>query len=265
MRASVLPEATFTRLGSPFVGLAISGCPYEGRSAMRRLTILGILACAVLLAVPASVNAAQPPIIQGNVTVVSPIPLPVTGNVNATVPGTVNATVSNTPSNPLSVIVLGSPAAYRFIGYATIDFKDDDGLSYLNASCQSALNNPLARMCTTEEYLRSPNAIPPTAAQKNAFMQPTHISFSFAPFSQVLGGNEDTFVCVESPTGIVTQIGLSQSQPPLEYTSPCQTQFTCNQWRLNGGEGIVITPKGNFDTKSCEAEPVSTSVSCCAP
>jgi hypothetical protein len=43
---------------------------------MRKLTILSILACTVLLLVSASVNAAPPQIIQGNVTVTN-TPLPV--------------------------------------------------------------------------------------------------------------------------------------------------------------------------------------------
>jgi hypothetical protein len=69
---------------------------------MRKGTILGIMGCVVLLVVPASVNAAtQPPGIQGNVTVVSPIPLPVTGSL--AVSGTANVNVVNQDSHPVPV------------------------------------------------------------------------------------------------------------------------------------------------------------------
>ncbi len=61
---------------------------------MKRLTILGIIACVGLLFAPAAVIGAGPP---GGVDVkVTNTPLPVTGDLNATVTGSVN--VQNTPN-----------------------------------------------------------------------------------------------------------------------------------------------------------------------
>jgi hypothetical protein len=64
---------------------------------MKRLTILGIIACVMMLVVSASVGAKQPSGIQGNVTVVNPPshPVPVTGNVN----------IANTEGNPVPVVI----------------------------------------------------------------------------------------------------------------------------------------------------------------
>ena len=65
---------------------------------MKRLTILCIIAFVGLIVVPATVIAAGPP--GGlDVNVVNPIPLPVTGDINATVTGDVN--VINTDPIPI--------------------------------------------------------------------------------------------------------------------------------------------------------------------
>ena len=73
---------------------------------MKRLTILGIIACIGLLFAPAAVLGAGPP--GGlDVKIVDPLPLPVTGDVNATVTGDVNVvnepgvTVENTTPIPV--------------------------------------------------------------------------------------------------------------------------------------------------------------------
>ena len=76
---------------------------------MKRLMILGIIACVALLVGSASVigGPAGPP--GGlDVNVVNPVPLPVTGDVNATVTGDVN--VGNTPEDPLYVRDVDHPA-----------------------------------------------------------------------------------------------------------------------------------------------------------
>lgn len=82
---------------------------------MKRLTILGIIACVVMLVVPASVLAKQPSGIAGNVTVVNPSsnPVPVEGDVNATVTGDVN--VANEPT-----VHVGSPADVNVVNEPTV-------------------------------------------------------------------------------------------------------------------------------------------------
>lgn len=88
---------------------------------MKKLTILCIQACAVLFLITASVNAGQPQGIQGNVTIVNPLPVPVTGDVNATVSGDVN--VVNDSNNPVPVKVVkaieqmcSSKAEFLYVG-----------------------------------------------------------------------------------------------------------------------------------------------------
>ena len=79
---------------------------------MKKLTILGIIVCVGLLLVPAISGAAGPP--GGlDVNIVNPLPVPVTGDVNASVSGDVNITAGPEEGldvnivNPLPVPVTG--------------------------------------------------------------------------------------------------------------------------------------------------------------
>ena len=86
---------------------------------MKKLTILAIIACVALLFAPAAVIG-NPPGPPGGleVNVVNPVPLPVTGDVNATVTGDVN--VGNTPEGPLYVRDVDHPARASVIDGCTI-------------------------------------------------------------------------------------------------------------------------------------------------
>ena len=75
----------------------------------------------------------------------------------------------------------GGSAPYRFVGYSSSVPADlvtgEVGLPPLYAACQDAMTGfgPAARMCTTEEFMASPNIDVPTAT--NAWISPTIIGF----------------------------------------------------------------------------------------
>jgi hypothetical protein len=158
---------------------------------MKRLAILGIIASLSLLFAPASVvgDPGGPP--GGmDVNVVNTDPLPVTGDVNATVIGgvdvknTPNVTVTNNSENPVPVTVKNDALtveisnAFGFIGYSSRT-TDGHAVGYdtMYEWCQRdfGLN---ARMCTTEEFFKSPNIVPPPATPGDpvAWVQPTILS-----------------------------------------------------------------------------------------
>jgi len=155
---------------------------------VKKLAILGIIVCVGLLVGSAAVigGPAGPP--EGlDVNVVNQDPIPVTGDLNATVSGDVNATVTgevdvtntpdvtvvNTLENPVPVIVQpgGVSSAYRFVGYSTDPTTGNIGLAGMYALCQTPQFGPLARMCTLEEFFRSANLTLPTAGV-GAWVQP---------------------------------------------------------------------------------------------
>ena len=59
---------------------------------------------------------------------------------------------------PLSAKPLETGGVFEFVGFTTIETRDgNDGIVAMHEACQIEFG-PDTRMCTTEEYFRSPNA-----------------------------------------------------------------------------------------------------------
>jgi len=125
---------------------------------MKRLTILGIIACVGLVFAPAAVlGAPAGPPVEWQVHVVNEA----------------GVAVVNDDSNPVPVIV---QTVYRFAGFSTTTTNGDaGGIGGMHSICQTDLNDTSARMCTTEELLLSPN-IPAAGLGYTAWVQPKIVS-----------------------------------------------------------------------------------------
>jgi len=96
-------------------------------------------------------------------------------------------------------------APYRFVGYSSSEEADlvtgEFGLPPLYAACQDLTGfGPAARMCTTEEFMTSPNIDVPTAT--NAWISPTIIGFDGTTAVDFSGveASPDLFICL-GPNG----------------------------------------------------------------
>jgi len=179
---------------------------------MKRLTILGIVACVGLLFAPAAVigNPAGPP---GGLDV-----------------------------NDISV--------YRFVGYSTATTTGNaGGFVGIYQICQNEFG-PMARMCTTEEFFKSPNIEdPPLAGQGAAWVEPHFI----AAFPNPSDPTKTVFV--EAFSGkMITPANLR-----------------CGGWTLSGDtiDGTVIRRSFNNDTPGVTVTTAvcdgNLHVTCCIP
>jgi hypothetical protein len=104
---------------------------------MKRLTILGIIACVGLLVAPAAVFAPPGPPDGLDVNVASPLPLPVTVQ-----PDGLTVNVST---------------VYRFEGFTdAATTGDSGGTPGMHAICRNQFGQ-FARLCTEEEFFKSTN------------------------------------------------------------------------------------------------------------
>jgi len=228
--------------------------------------MLGVIACVGLLFMPAGVIAKNPKPVE----VKAPVPLPVTGDVNATVTGDVNVTsmpevtVGNDSSNPVPVKVQdGMPTCvtteYRYVGITELQVPDTAfGVFDMNAWCQGEFG-PDARMCTTEEFFKSP----------------------------VVGGTEweDTVMAWIQPVIVTTYEAFSLDEQRVnifvDYTGASQHQLydrgnqatlepgsflSCKQWtcfKCDGAYGATISGwHGGVTFQRCTDE---RPVVCCGP
>ncbi len=129
-------------------------------------------------------------------------------------------------------------APYRFVGYSSSEPADlvlgSVGLPALYAACQDPVTGfgPDARMCTTEEFLRSPNIEAPTV---DAWIYPTIIGFDGTTVLDLFSGE------------FTTALG----------------DFTCGRgWTDSGARGLVVTDSGGSGRQFCN---VARQVTCCAP
>jgi len=125
---------------------------------MKRLTILGIIACLGLLFAPAAVlgGPSGPP-----------------NGLDVNVVNEPGVTVLNNNTNPVPVTV---QTMYRFAGFSTTETNGDTGgIGGMHLICQTDLGDTSARMCTTKEFMLSPN-IPAAGAGVSAWVQPTIVS-----------------------------------------------------------------------------------------
>jgi hypothetical protein len=125
---------------------------------MKRLTILGIIVCVGLVIAPAAVIGAGPP-----------------DGVDVNVANEPGVRVLNDDTNPVPVNV---STVYRFAGYsAGTTTGDAGGIIGMHSICQDTFG-PDARMCTSEEFWRSP-AIAPPGPGSIRWVQPSFIAFAF--------------------------------------------------------------------------------------
>ena len=128
-------------------------------------------------------------------------------------------------------------APYRFVGYSSNLVAGDVGLPTLYAACQD-LFGPEAMMCTSEEFIRSPNIYAPGAA--NAWLRPTFVGFDNANGAAAL----DVSGLIDQPN----------------------SNFTCRAWTTVIYTGLVVTADGGIASTIVEAEcVVPRQVTCCAP
>jgi hypothetical protein len=157
---------------------------------MKRLNILAVIACVGLLFAHAAVFGAGP---EGGINVnVINTPLPVTGDVNATVSGAVTANVSgdvnvtndelevfitNDGSNPVPVtvndgIACTGSSVYQFVGFTKASTNGAaGGYRQMLRLCQDEFGSS-SRMCTDIEVFQSPQitAEPPDDVSANGWV-----------------------------------------------------------------------------------------------
>ena len=84
----------------------------------------------------------------------------------------------------------GGDVPYRFVGFSSSEDADlvagDEGLPALYAACQDSFE-PDARMCTTEEFLRSPNIEGTQDVALKAWIHPTIIGFTTDSITEFYG------------------------------------------------------------------------------
>lgn len=230
---------------------------------MKRLTILGIIACVGLLFAPAAVigDPAGPP--GGlDVNVVNPVPLPVTGTIDATVTGEVNANVVNEPgvtvlnndTNPVPVNVQsGGPPVYRFVGIteALTTGSGGEGIVGMNTKCQAVRVG--ARMCTSKEVFDTGLT-----------------SFNNDASAWVAPSISDVTLIV-SDDGRQSWVGHTVEGMRFESNSveagvhPREATYNCFNWTSaeRGANGTVLSAfSGSIAFSFCDTP---RAIACCAP
>ena len=197
---------------------------------MKRLAILGIIACVGLLVGSASVigGPTGPP--GGlDVAVVNPIPLPVTGSVNVS-------------------------TVYRFVGVteATTD-GGAGGILGMNSLCQADSRFPAnSRMCTYEEFIQSP--VTSGVGSGRPWINPSIISAT------------ETGESPSRKTIYIIYPGVAYAYDEAWVDSPYSpANLPCQQWtsRFEGFSGWTLQPEGSLTARTeCDAEHP---VACCAP
>lgn len=190
---------------------------YEWRRIMKRLVILGIIACVGLLA-----------------------------GSTALIGGPAG------PPGGLNVKVLHPLPFYRFVGYSqsapTIGALE--GPLGMHAICQESFG-PEARMCTTEEFWKTPptdTTLEDTTIR--GWIQPVIIAAYYDP-----EGEEGlTHIFIEY-TGIRAKAETGQA--PTRY-------FSCGQWSNDKHQGLTSTSTGRVELRDCNVTP-PPKVTCCRP
>lgn len=223
---------------------------------------MGIIVCLGLLVGSAVVigGPTGPP--EGlDVNVISPDPLPVTGEVDATVTGdvnvanTVDVNVVNDATNPVPVTVqpdgltVNVSTVYRFVGLTT-ESTNGDGGGYIgmNAKCQDRW--PASRMCTYEELFLTGLGTP---LDSSAWINASLIYFlrEFDP--------EDGFDWRYTRVTYPGQIDVTLSTSPDTFVGA-----PCYGWTnsLVSRYGWIVSAEGDLDYSFCSN---TMPVACCAP
>ena len=94
---------------------------------MKRLATLGIIACVALVVGSTAVIGAPPGPSEGiGVNVIGPDPLPISGNVDATVTNTPDVNVVNT--SPVPVAISEGPTPFQFRGGMGVNYTVPEGM-----------------------------------------------------------------------------------------------------------------------------------------
>jgi hypothetical protein len=181
---------------------------------MKRLTILVVIACVGLLVGSTALNtgAAGPP--GGlNVKVLHPIPF------------------------------------YRFVGFSSATTTGDAGGPLgMHTICQRSFG-PDARMCTTEEFWKTPPTDNTLEDSTSGWIQPVIIATYFDPTAPE--GSQQIYV---EYSGIRARAETGSA--PTRY-------FSCGQWSNDKVQGLTVTSSGRVSIGDCG--PDAQHVSCCRP
>lgn len=171
--------------------------------------------------------------------------------------------VVNTESNPVPVTVVNGNgdnsgfAEYRVVGFSADEVPANIGLGGMHAECDSAFPGMDARMCTTEEVVRTPGLSQILTATGIGWVQPVGVTRSF--FSD---GVNNWHIVTES-TG-----ARQRSRGPLVGIP--FASLDCFGW-VNSNAGttgtvVAINAFGvtapHISTGPCDA---TRAVTCCAP
>lgn len=151
--------------------------------------------------------------------------------------------VVNDDTNPVPVNV---STVYRFAGYSDDPTTGNaGGIIGMHSICQETFGSD-ARMCTSEEFWRSP-AIAPPAPASASWIQPSFIAFAFTGMGSAVEERHCMYF-----NGVI-----------LSACSPIVT--SCGQWRFDNSlwKGTVTTTdEGQVLLAACDN---SLRVACCLP
>ncbi|HYA40374.1 MAG TPA: hypothetical protein VEF34_03670 [Syntrophobacteraceae bacterium] len=135
---------------------------------------------------------------------------------------------------------------YQFIGFTTATTKGGAGMFAMNAMCANAFGLG-ARVCFSDEFLRSPVALPiGTPGSHYAWVYPTIVAVYYDPSQK-----QPVYVDASGVTGSINTL-------------------SCGQWTVNSSKGmglVVATPKSDTTTFSLfgTAECLNSfNITCCA-
>ena len=156
-------------------------------------------------------------------------------------------TVENTTDNPVPVIVQnpGTQAInYQFVGISSNELPASGGVMTLNQACQIDYENPLARMCDTQEFFDSPHVGTTTG---NAWIWPHVITTYYSP---IFNSVEHTIY------------------PDFTVRGALASVATCNTWRTQDGgvKGLIALTSTPGEPRITQVQcSVQSKVACCAP
>ena len=193
-----------------------------------------VVACLTSLAIQAAPRSTPVTVVNDSAT-----PIPVTGAVEVT--GAV--TVDNGPANPITVVIpdpvqVNMGTNYRYVGWSNTTTAATIGLNQMNDIC-SADYGPEARMCTTEEFYRTPSI--PAVGTGPHWILPVIVNEYHDPVSNIAYRTDYTgyvftdtgyrsITCNSYPpiagaTGVVNWHGIAHFQHVSPYQKSCNSVY----------------------------------------
>ena len=154
------------------------------------------------------------------------------------------------PPGGLNVKVLHPFPFYRFVGFSSGTTTGDAGGPLgMHAICQRSFG-PDARMCTTEEFWKTPPADNTLEDPISGWIQPVIIATYFDPTAPE--GSQQVYV---EYSGIRARAETGSA--PTRY-------FSCGQWSNVDRQGLTVNSAGRVEILDCNYTP-QPKVSCCRP